>query len=218
MKLTRPGYALGLLALCVVALSLFATSSNAQTVTVGDLQIDPTDFSPQQDTQTRIATCLECHGPNAGGDADFGPDVHFGTPALRGMQSDYLKQSLIAYKTGLRANREMRAIASMLNDETVDFMARTFAAYPAPETKTAEELAAFAKKDATFRKGQAIATNGVPEKEVPACMTCHGETGEGNPDLGPRLAGQNRLYIQQQFKEFVKTSSWIQEELFHFKE
>ena len=170
---------------------------------VGHIRIDPQEFSPDQDPETRIASCLQCHGEHARGDIDFGPDVHFGTPALRGMQHSYLKQSLIDYKTGNRTHKEMSAISSMLDEETIDFMARMFAAYPAPRLKTAGEQASQAAKDPRFRKGQAIAKQGVPGKGVPACVSCHGSTGEGNAALGPPLAGQNSLYIQQQFKAYA---------------
>ena len=171
---------------------------------VGHIRIDPQDFSRNQDPKTRIAKCLLCHGKRAGGDMDFGPDVRFGTPALRGMHQDYLKQSLIDYKAGSRTHKEMSVISSMLDEETIDFMARTFAAYPAPRLKTAVELASLALRDPLFRKGQVIAQQGVPRKGVPACRNCHGALGEGNPVLGPRLAGQNSIYIRQQFTAYAR--------------
>ena len=40
-----------------------------------------------------------------------------------------------------------------------------------------------------------IAQQGVPERGVPACVTCHGHHGEGS-EIGPRLAGQNVQYIK----------------------
>jgi len=214
MNLERIGLAFRLCALCLGLLFLFPPTGSAQPVKVGDMQVDPKDFSPDKDPQTRTAPCLACHGEHAGGDIDFGPDVHFGTPALRGMRRDYLKQSLIAFKTASRAHKEMQTIASMLDEQTIDFMARTFAAYPAAPLKTAEEIESLAKTDPRFRKGQAIAEQGVPEKGVPACMTCHGASGEGIADLGPRLAGQNSLYIQQQFADYAnKTRQTAQAEV-----
>lgn len=190
--------------ICLILWLIFTPSAHSQAVMVGDIRIDPQEFSPDQEPETRIASCLQCHGKHAGGDIDFGPDVHFGTPALRGMQHVYLKQSLIDYKTGSRTHKEMSVISSMLDEETIDFMARIFAAYPAPRLKTAGEIASLAETDPRFRKGQAIAQQGVPEKGVPACMNCHGSSGEGNVALGPRLAGQISLYIQQQFKAYAR--------------
>ena len=214
MILERDVLALRLWTICLVVLFLFPPSAHAQSVMVGDIEVDPKDFSPHQDPQTRIATCLACHGKDTGGDIDFGPDVQFGTPALRGMQHDYLKQSLIDYKTGSRSQEEMNVIVSMLDEETIDFMARTFAAYPAPPLKSSDELAKLADEDPRFRKGQAIAQKGLPETGVPACVTCHGDWGEGNADLGPRLAGQNSIYVKQQFTAYAeKTRRTAQAEI-----
>ena len=206
MKLKRDGLAPLLWMMCLVALFFFFPNGHAETVKVGDIEINPQDFSPQQVAQKRVAKCLACHGEHAGGDIDFGPDVQFGTPALRGMEQNYLKQSLIDYKNGNRPHEEMHVIASMLDEETIDFIARTFAAYPAPPLKIPRELSKLAKEDFGFLKGQSIAQEGVPEKEVSACMSCHGAMGEGNADLGPRLAGQNSIYIQRQFTAYADQS------------
>ena len=195
--------ALPLCTICLVLAFLFPPLAQAQAVKVGDIEIDPRDFSADRDPQTRLAPCLACHGAQAGGDIDFGPDVRFGTPALRGLEADYLEESLIAYKTGSRQHEEMRVIAAMLDEATIGFMARSLAAFPAAPLKSADDLAVLAAQDSLFRQGQAIAREGLPEKEVPACMDCHGAMGEGDADLGPRLAGQNGLYIRQQFAAYA---------------
>jgi cytochrome c553 len=169
---------------------------------VGDIELNPQDFSANLDPEQRIAKCLSCHGLQADGDIDFGPDIHFGTPALRGMAEQYLKESLIAYQTGMRTHKEMSAISAMLDEETMNFMARSFAAYKASPMKPAPELSALAVKDALFRKGQTIARQGISQHGVPACIYCHGPLGEGSV-VGPRLAGQNVIYIESQFNAFA---------------
>jgi cytochrome c553 len=187
----------------VILVSLLLGRAAFAQITVGDIRIDPGDFSSDREPAARIAKCLGCHGKHLAGDIDFGPDVHFGTPALWGMQEAYIEESLLAYKTGQRSHEEMTAIAAMLDAETVDFMSRTFAAFPTPPAKSADELDALTKVDERFRAGQIVAREGVPAKGVPACASCHGAQGEGNPVLGPRLAGQNSMYIQQQFEVFA---------------
>jgi len=172
---------------------------------VGDIEINPQDFSANLDSEQRIAKCLSCHGHHAGGDIDFGPGVHFGTPALRGMGEQYLKESLNAYRAGTRTHKEMSAISAMLDEETVNFMARSFAAYVAPPMKSAHELTALVEEDALYRRGQTIARQGDTQHGVPACVFCHGPLGEGST-VGPRLAGQNVMYIESQFKAFASGS------------
>ncbi len=184
---------------------VFPLAAHSESIMVGDIEIHPQDFSANLDSEERIAKCLSCHGKQAGGDIDFGPDVDFGTPALRGMGEQYLKDSLIAYQAGTRTHNEMSVISSMLDEETMDFMARAFAAFEAPPMKPASELTALAEKDALFRQGQTIARAGIPQQSVPACMACHGPLGEGSA-AGPRLAGQNVMYIESQFRAFASGS------------
>lgn len=180
-------------------------AAHSEHIVVGDIEIDPQDFAANLESEQRIAKCLACHGDSAGGDLDFGPDVHFGTPALRGMGEQYLRDSLTAYQAGTRTHKEMSVVAAMLDEETTNFMARSFAAYRPLPMRSADELAALAEKDAQFRRGQTIARQGVAENSVPACVSCHGPQGEGSP-IGPRLAGQNAMYIESQFKAFVSGS------------
>ena len=188
-----------------VLFMVFPLAARSEPIMVGDIEIQPQDFSANLDSEQRIAKCLSCHGLHAGGDVDFGPDIHFGTPALRGMREKYLKESLIAYQTGTRMHGEMSVISSMLDGETMNFMARSFASYKAPPMKSASELTALAEKDALFRQGQTIARQGIPQQGVPACMACHGLLGEGSA-AGPRLAGQNVMFIESQFKAFASGS------------
>lgn len=186
-----------------VALSTNSTSTViSETIEVGDIEINPADFSAELEPEKRVAKCLSCHGTRGGGDIDFGPDAHFGTPALRGMSEDYLRNSLIAYKTGTRIQQEMSVIASMLDEETMGFMARTLSTLEAPPVRSAGELATLAEQDPVFLEGQTIALQGRPQKSVPPCMACHGPLGEGSV-AGPRLAGQNALYIENQFEAFA---------------
>jgi len=188
-----------------VLLICFPLAAQSESIIVGDIEINPQDFSTNLDPEQRIAKCLSCHGDHAGGDIDFGPDVRFGTPALRGMREQYLKEALNAYQTGARMHKEMSVIAAMLDEETLNFMARSFAAYMAPPMKSTSELANLAEKDALFRRGQTIARQGISQHGVPACILCHGPLGEGGV-AGPRLAGQNAMYIESQFKAFASGS------------
>lgn len=180
----------------------FSHLSYSESIMVGDIEIGPEDFSANLDPELRIAKCLSCHGHHAGGDIDFGPTARFGTPALRGMEETYLQESLKAYQAGTRVHEEMSVISAILDEETINFMARSFAAYMAPPMKPASELAALAEKDPVFRQGQTIALQGISQQGVPACINCHGPLGEGNA-IGPRLAGQNLTYIQAQFRAFA---------------
>ena len=194
----RSTYPHRMLALLLLALPIIA---GAESIQVGDIEIDPDEFSATRDPGQRIAACLSCHGQRAGGDRDFGPGVQFGTPALRGMRKGYLRESLLAYRSGARKHDEMSIISAMLDEETMEFMAHAFAAYPPAPMRPDAQIKSLVEKDDLFRRGQEIAAQGVPHKAVPPCMTCHGFRGEGS-EVGPRLAGQNALYIERQFSAF----------------
>lgn len=112
------------------------------------------------------------------------------------------KESLLDYKNGTRRHKEMSAVASFLEEETINFMARYLLGYDVPPMRPASELEDLAEKDPLFGKGQTIALEGIPQKGAPACFTCHGPLGEGST-VGPRLAGQNVTYIKNQFEAFA---------------
>lgn len=132
--------------LAFLLLTSISSAVVGEAVQVGDVEISPEDFSLALAPEDRLSKCLACHGNQAGGDFDFGPEVHFGTPALRGMRENYLRQSLVAYRDGSRRHEEMSAVAAMLDDETIKFMARSFASYGAPPMRSDSDLAARPKK------------------------------------------------------------------------
>lgn len=50
--------------------------------------------------------------------------------------------------------------------------------------------------------GKDVVMNGVGE--APACQSCHGENGEGQPDAGfPRLSGLSPIYMMHQIQSFT---------------
>ncbi len=63
--------------------------------------------------------------------------------------------------------------------------------------------------DAFYPKGDGNKANGEKifkegKGDVPACMTCHGEDGSGNDDMGtPRIAGQFFTFLLKQLEDFA---------------
>jgi cytochrome c553 len=52
--------------------------------------------------------------------------------------------------------------------------------------------------------GKSIFEHGLPDQHVPACVSCHGENGQGH-DTFPRLAGQHADYVRKQLLVFQRT-------------
>jgi cytochrome c553 len=65
--------------------------------------------------------CAACHGPD--GNKPTGPDF----PVLAGQHADYLKRSLLDYKSGKRNNAIMKGFAATLSAKEMEDLAEWFA-------------------------------------------------------------------------------------------
>jgi cytochrome c553 len=63
-------------------------------------------------------------------------------------------------------------------------------------------LAAEPPQQADPAKGQQLATQGIADKGVPACATCHGADGNSVAPVNPKLAGQIPEYMAKQLMNF----------------
>jgi len=87
----------------------------------------------------------------------------------------------------------MWGMAAQLSDSTIDGLADFYSAQkPGPgSSQNAVDVAA----------GSKIFTDGIPDKNVPACMPCHDDKAQGNGPI-PRLAGLHREYLEEQLTAF----------------
>ena len=135
--------------------------------------------------------CDSCHGRD-------GRSISQTFPDLAGQQKDYIVTQLQAYRDKTRADPHaqtyMWGMAARLNDPTIE----AIAAYYASQTPVAGEPGSSPEITA----GKKIFTEGIPSESVPACMSCHGEKGEGNGPI-PRLAGQHQAYLARQLEAFA---------------
>ncbi|MEQ8167036.1 MAG: c-type cytochrome, partial [Alphaproteobacteria bacterium] len=127
--------------------------------------------------------CSRCHG-----DAQTGP-VSDRVPSLFGQPPDYLERALREYRAGLRESGYMEPAAFGLTDDAISQLATLYSQYRAPTTGAQFDPEQVAR-------GAAIALNGMPKDDVPACTSCHGN---GNPQF-PNLAGQSQTYLQGQLE------------------
>ena len=116
----------------------------------------------------RVLACASCHGAEGEGTSD----VYF--PRLAGKPAGYLYNQLVAFREGRRKYPPMNYLLAYLPDPYLKQMADHFASlrppFPAPEIPTvSKEILA---------RGEAIASNGDPQRGIPPCAGCHG------PSLG----------------------------------
>jgi cytochrome c553 len=138
-----------------------------------------------------VHVCSSCHGLD-------GRSISPTFPRLAGQQSGYIVAQLKAFRDHTRADPHahtyMWGMAAQLSDATIEGLAAHYASQPpAPGASGDAGLMAAGKK---------IFEEGIPSREVPACMSCHGEQGQG-ADTTPRLASQHSGYIEEQLSNFT---------------
>jgi cytochrome c553 len=141
------------------------------------------DLSPE--SPAAMPFCAGCHG-------DAGSEPVAGlAPALRGQNAAYLARALDEYASGMRESGIMEPVAAALAPAARRRLAEAFAAMPA-----ADAVGAPAALAAT---GEGIARAGLPQQNVPPCLSCH--SGERSPHF-PRLQGLSAFYIANQLRLF----------------
>jgi cytochrome c553 len=144
--------------------------------------------------QGTLQVCSSCHGLE-------GRSQNSTFPNLAGQQHDYLVAQLQAFRGKTRADPHahtyMWGMAAKLDDATIEGVAKFFAAQT-PAAGTAQD-------PALVVAGAEIAKSGIPAENVPACISCHGDT-LGGAFAIPRLAGQHREYISNQLEAFQVNS------------
>ena len=135
--------------------------------------------------------CSSCHGP---GGRSFSPTF----PRLAGQQKEYIETQLRAFRDKSRADPHaqtyMWGMAARLSDDTIAGLADYYSRQPA--------VAGSPGDPAEIAAGDKIFHDGIAAEGVPACIGCHGEKAEGAGPI-PRLAGQQRRYIERQLDAFA---------------
>jgi cytochrome c553 len=130
-------------------------------------------------------TCSACHGKDGNTDVS-------NFPRLAGQIAEYTAKQLHDYKYGGRPNPVMTPIAMSLNAQEREALSQYF------EKQTL--IPAYSNRPQKTLLGQKIFRGGVKERNVPACMSCHGPEGKGLKPLYPRIWGQNQGYVIEQFR------------------
>lgn len=135
--------------------------------------------------------CASCHGVDGegGGRGAF--------PRLAGQEASYLAKQLDDYRSGRRRNAIMEPMARGLTVAEIDEATRWYAAARPAPTQWGVGVNAAARA-----RGERVARTGEWSRGVPACVNCHGPSGEGVQPHFPALRGQSPEYIAAQFVAF----------------
>ena len=145
----------------------------------------------------KAAVCSACHGPD-------GNSVVPNWPKLAGQHASYLERQITLIKAGDRQVPEMAGIVISLNEQDIEDLAAYYA------TQTAKAGLA---DDSLVAAGEKLYRGGNADTEIPACMSCHGPAGKGNPLAAyPAVAGQHSVYTEKMLKGFRSGQTWGEED------
>jgi cytochrome c553 len=142
---------------------------------------------PARAKQLVDTVCAACHGAD-------GISAAAANPNLAGQGAEYITRQLQQFKSGVRANPVMAAMAGGL---TPDDMVALGIYYSQQKPKGGT-----AKDPALVKSGQSLYRGGMAATGLPACSSCHSPNGAGIPKSYPRLAGQFADYTYAQLKAF----------------
>lgn len=192
--------------LLTVSISLALTAASAVVYAEGNAK--------QGKAQTE--SCAGCHG-------EKGNSMMPGFPKLAGQHATYLVKQLQDFKNGNRNAPMMAPLAMGLTPEAMENIAAFYeqqkiSSNPMPviefdDEEDEDDLDDAAKKALDEKKqakleellslGGDLYRNGDLEREVSACIACHGPYGEGNKPAGfPALRGQHADYLIKTLTDF----------------
>lgn len=144
------------------------------------------------DAARGLPACVSCHG--AAGNSTITVN-----PKLAGQHESYIYKQLVDFTTPQRNQPVMTTYAKMLSDADK----KNIAAY----LGTQLSKPGAAKNKDTIDLGKKIYRGGIASKQVAACASCHGATGNGIPVQYPRIAGQHQDYTVAQLTLFRSTKA-----------
>ncbi|MEM7282959.1 MAG: c-type cytochrome [Pseudomonadota bacterium] len=137
--------------------------------------------------KTKAVVCAACHGAD-------GNSVNPEWPNLAGQHETYAITQLKAFNEGTRNNPLMNAQAAILSDQDMKDLAAFYSAQ-SPSMGSADPALA--------RAGEQLYRGGNKDTGVPACASCHGPSGRGNPTAGfPIISGQHARYTEMQLAAY----------------
>ena len=148
-----------------------------------DSQASGREIVFEEDAIEAAIACARCHGAQGAG-----PRSTL-VPHLHGQPAEFMISALQAYQRGERESGIMQPIANDLTSEDLQRVAVYYASLPPLAPQLADD------GDSDPSRGRALAEEGLPQAEIPACLSCHGEDAL---QVYPRLAGQSARYIASQ--------------------
>ncbi len=137
--------------------------------------------------KTKVAVCAGCHGADGNSALEI-------NPSLAGQNEKYIAKQLRDFKSGARVNASMSPMANMVSDEDIEHVAAFYASQSIQHGAVADEF---------IKLGESLYRAGDSDRDIPACMACHGANGNGMSAAGfPAISGQKASYTKAQLEAF----------------
>ena len=156
-----------------------------------------------------VPACNSCHGATGLGDDNLG------TPRLAGQLYAFLAKQMDDYATDKRMDTTMyvmNANAKGLSAEDrrdvsayLNSIGRIFSGKELQKASGGSDVAALKEAGTEVgvsHLGKIIVNYGVAERNIPACLSCHGHNGRGVDPMYPRINEQKLGYLVKQLKAF----------------
>lgn len=130
-----------------------------------------------------LENCVRCHG------AEGTSVVSDLVPMLHALPQAYLERALREYRQQVRDSGIMAPVAHEMTETELVRFAQYYAGLP----PVSPALTAMSQP---AERGRQIAEQGIPERDVPACVSCHNGS---NPQVPP-LLGQSAQYMANQLE------------------
>ena len=136
--------------------------------------------------------CAECHRINGGGM----PSV--GIPRIAGQTATYIYREIRGVQNGTRYSPYMDGVVKNLSRRDIQAVALYYSSVKTPKLPDPSRY----DPDLT-PLGRKIAHRGLWNRNIPACILCHGQDGRGIPPNFPYIAGQGKSYLMGQLISFA---------------
>lgn len=141
--------------------------------------------------KAKSATCAGCHGVE-------GVSAIPANPNLAGQVPGYVADQLRAFKSGERVNGLMQGMSAPLSDQDMLDLDAFYSSLAPAKTAVNEN-----DKELALA-GEKLYRGGYSERNIAACMGCHGPSGHGIPRRYPRVSSQHKEYLEAQLLAFKK--------------
>lgn len=135
-------------------------------------------------SQSQANRCQECHGSDGLSDSETIPH-HAGQYAL------YLAKQLLDFQSGARKHEVMTVMAEDLLPDEIANIGSYFASQKTMQGEGGSQRSV----------GRDLFLNGDANRQIPACLSCHGENGKGriaDNIVYPVIGGQRKIYLRTQ--------------------